>query len=171
MIWNLSEIYTCQKSFLQTYLRMKHFYKHIWVQQQLSVNDERLLAYMCIPQRLINCFSLVHLSCVNWISKAPTREPRRVKEKGIFPSLHASCCCLVTKSYTTLCNPMDYGVPGFPVLHYLPEFTQDLVHLVLLILYVLLYFLLEIFYFLIIDIINIDNMFPLSPFYHQILVV
>ena len=23
-----------------------------------------------------------------------------------------------------LCNPMDYSMPGFPVLHYLPEFAQ-----------------------------------------------
>ena len=27
----------------------------------------------------------------------------------------------------TLCHPMDCRVPGFPVLHYLPEFTQALV--------------------------------------------
>ena len=28
----------------------------------------------------------------------------------------------------TLCNPMDCSMPGFPVHHQLPEFTQTLVH-------------------------------------------
>ena len=28
----------------------------------------------------------------------------------------------------TFCNPMDCGTPGFPVLHYLPEFAQTHVH-------------------------------------------
>ena len=31
------------------------------------------------------------------------------------------CCCSVAQSCLTLCNPMDYNTPGFPVLHYLPE--------------------------------------------------
>ena len=29
------------------------------------------------------------------------------------------CCCLVTQSCLTLCNPMDYSTPGFPVHHHL----------------------------------------------------
>ena len=29
------------------------------------------------------------------------------------------CCCSVTQSCSTLCNPMDYSMPGFPVLHHL----------------------------------------------------
>ena len=36
------------------------------------------------------------------------------------------CCCSVAKSCPTLCNPMDCSTPGFPVLHYLPEFAQRL---------------------------------------------
>ena len=39
------------------------------------------------------------------------------------------CCCSVAKSCPTLCDPMDCSTPGFPVLHYLPEFTQTHVHL------------------------------------------
>ena len=30
------------------------------------------------------------------------------------------CCCSVTKSCLTLCEPMDCSTPGFPVLHYVP---------------------------------------------------
>ena len=37
-------------------------------------------------------------------------------------------CCSVGKSCTTLCNPMDCSMPGFPGLYYLPEFDQTLVH-------------------------------------------
>ena len=36
-------------------------------------------------------------------------------------------CCSVTKSCSTLCDPMDHSTPDFPV-HYLPEFAQIHVH-------------------------------------------
>ena len=38
------------------------------------------------------------------------------------------CCCSVAKSCMTICGPMDCSIPGFPVLHYLPEFAQIRVH-------------------------------------------
>ena len=38
------------------------------------------------------------------------------------------CCCSVTKSCLTLCNPMDCSMPGFPVLHYRLESGQTHVH-------------------------------------------
>ena len=34
------------------------------------------------------------------------------------------CYCTVAKSCPTLCNPMNYSISGFPVLHYLPEFAH-----------------------------------------------
>ena len=37
-------------------------------------------------------------------------------------------CSLVTKSSPTLCDPMDYSTPDFPVPHHLPEFAQVHVH-------------------------------------------
>ena len=36
--------------------------------------------------------------------------------------------CLVTQSCLTLFDPMDCSMPGFPVLHHLPELTQTHVH-------------------------------------------
>ena len=36
------------------------------------------------------------------------------------------CCCSVAKLCLTLCDPMDCSTPGFPVLHYLPEFAQTI---------------------------------------------
>ena len=44
-----------------------------------------------------------------------------------FPECH-TCCCSVAKLCPTLCDPMDCSTPGFPVLHYLPEFAQTHVH-------------------------------------------
>ena len=40
----------------------------------------------------------------------------------------SSCCCSVPKSCLTLCNLIDWSTPGFPVLHYLPEFAQAHIH-------------------------------------------
>ena len=34
------------------------------------------------------------------------------------------CCNSVSKLHLTLCNPMDYGTPGSPVLHYLLEVVK-----------------------------------------------
>ena len=47
-----------------------------------------------------------------------------------FPSLYGwviytySCCCSVAQSCPTLCDPMDCSMPGLPVPHHLPEFSQ-----------------------------------------------
>ena len=38
------------------------------------------------------------------------------------------CCCSVAKSCLTLFDPMGCSIPGFSVLHYLPEFAQTHVH-------------------------------------------
>ena len=37
-------------------------------------------------------------------------------------------CCSIDQSCPTLYNPMDCSTPGFPVLHYFPEFAQTHVH-------------------------------------------
>ena len=38
------------------------------------------------------------------------------------------CCCSVTQSCSTLCNPMDRSTLGLPVPHHLPKFAQVYVH-------------------------------------------
>ena len=37
-------------------------------------------------------------------------------------------CCSVTNLCPALCDPMGCSTPGFPVLHYFPEFAQTHVH-------------------------------------------
>ena len=46
--------------------------------------------------------------------------------KAIF--IQCSVLISVTQSRLTLCNPIDYSTPGFPVLHQLPEPTQIHIH-------------------------------------------
>ena len=46
------------------------------------------------------------------------------KELCLIPLL------LVSQSCPTLWDPMDYRVPGFPVLQYVPKFTETHIHLV-----------------------------------------
>ena len=36
--------------------------------------------------------------------------------------------CSVAQSWLTLCDSMDCSIPGFPVLHHLPELAQIHVH-------------------------------------------
>ena len=40
------------------------------------------------------------------------------------PSYKLPCCCSVAKLCLIFCDPMDCSMPGFPILHYLPEFAQ-----------------------------------------------
>ena len=47
------------------------------------------------------------------------------KLRGPFSSVQFSS---VTQSCPTLCNPMNRSMPGLPVHHQLPEFTQTHVH-------------------------------------------
>ena len=42
--------------------------------------------------------------------------------------LKTASCCWVAESCLTLCNPMDWNMPGVPVLHYFLEFAQTRVH-------------------------------------------
>ena len=42
--------------------------------------------------------------------------------------LSSDCCCSVTESCLTLCDPMNHRKPGLPVHHQFPVFTQTYVH-------------------------------------------
>ena len=44
--------------------------------------------------------------------------------KLCLPPILASCCCSITQPCPTLWSPMDFNMPAFPVLPYLPEFVQ-----------------------------------------------
>ena len=46
------------------------------------------------------------------------------EKRNKVPFLALNCCCSIAKSCPTLCDPMDYSIAGFPVLHCLLEFAQ-----------------------------------------------
>ena len=50
-----------------------------------------------------------------------------MRVKRSFPILWPICYSL-TKSYPTFLTPWDCSMPGFPIVHYLPEFAQTHVH-------------------------------------------
>ena len=57
------------------------------------------------------------------------RSPRSLQlERSLCKAMKTqwsqNCCCSVVQSYLTLCKPMDCSMPGLPVHHKLPEFTQ-----------------------------------------------
>ena len=60
---------------------------------------------------------LLRLHCCEWLL---ILWPQKVQVALLFSS--------VTQSCPTLCNPLECSKPGFPVLHYLPEFAQTHVY-------------------------------------------
>ena len=54
-----------------------------------------------------------------------TRKPTDLFENGQVSLVQFS---LVAQSCLTLCDPMDCSMPGLPLHHQLPEFTQTHVH-------------------------------------------
>ena len=58
-----------------------------------------------------------------------TKDRNDCKPHHCLLSPGTCCCgCSVAKLCLTLCDPMDYSMPGFPVLHHLPEFPQTHAH-------------------------------------------
>ena len=66
------------------------------------------------------------VTTVTYIDTAPAKFI--VMHDEIWIRLWKALCCSIAQSRPTLCNPMDCSTPGFPILHYLPEFAQTHVH-------------------------------------------
>ena len=49
-------------------------------------------------------------------------------QHSVFACLPSICCGSVTQLSPTLCDSVDYSMPGFPVLHHLQELAQTHVH-------------------------------------------
>ena len=74
-----------------------------------------------------------HLFCLlHWqvdFSTSTTWEAQELMGKvSAFKDDEWSSCCPLVRSCLTLCDPTNCSMPGFPVLHYLPEFAQTYVH-------------------------------------------
>ena len=65
-----------------------------------------------------------HIMVLHWRNKliaSHNQVFRRGNESG---GANWGSCCLVSQLCLTLCDPMDCSMPGFPVLHHLPELAQ-----------------------------------------------
>ena len=71
------------------------------------------------------CFSRIPLTLVNIIIRIPFHVNGFLV---LVQTSQLSQFSSVTQSCPTLCDPMDCSMPGFPVHHQLPEFTQTNVH-------------------------------------------
>ena len=98
-----------------TYIRNR-FASCLWNSSTPSVDKWGLL-----PEELVSIFSLHSSNCRLWASIAGC---------GHCSLLPPSGGHIVVRSLSPvwLCDPRDCSMPGFPVLHYLPEFAQIHVH-------------------------------------------
>ena len=63
---------------------------------------------------------------MNFLKLILTQTMTLLEIRGSYPLVF--CCCLVTKSCQTPCNPTSCSTPGHLVPHHLPEFAQVHVH-------------------------------------------
>ena len=66
----------------------------------------------------------------DWLRVRKTKKGQKKLDNhdGSTSRMLECCCCSVTQSCPTLCEPMDCSIPDFPVLHYLLKFAQTQVH-------------------------------------------
>ena len=73
-----------------------------------------------------------HQATSRSLTSEPLNRGTKMLNRGLqqeAPSLiYSNCFCSVAKLCLTLCDAMDCGMTGFPVLHCLLEFAQTHVH-------------------------------------------
>ena len=87
--------------------------------------DFKQISYLFPPQVQVekspSCLIIEHLPC----EKCETRLHGHTHKKITISSVQFSS---VAQLCLILCDPMNHSMPGLPVYHQLPEFTQILVH-------------------------------------------
>ena len=97
--------------------------------QCMKVKSESEVAQSCLTLRNpMNCSPPG--SSIHGISQARVLEWGAITKTLVIAETLGNhcCCCSVPKLCPTLCDSMDYSMPGFPILYYLPEFAQTHVH-------------------------------------------
>jgi len=109
------------------------------------------LLFNMLSSLVITCLPMSKHFFISWLQSpsAVILEPKKIKSatvSTVSPSichpwkkwkpqsfaLLTLCCCSVSKSHLTLCDPMNCSMPGFSLLHYLPEYAQTHVHWVVM---------------------------------------
>ena len=83
-----------------------------------------------LPMQNHNCQIKLYIFEPNWCLKAHDQMGfYHFRFCGLIPYFFLMYSSVqFTQSFPTLCNPMDCSMPGLPVHHQLPEFTQTHVH-------------------------------------------
>ena len=79
-------------------------------------------------KKIIANWSLLSTSKVDINDWVELYKSERTMSRGSTLLLCTHSCCAVMKLCLTLCNPINGSMPGFPVLHYLPEFARTHVY-------------------------------------------
>ena len=77
-----------------------------------------------IPYSLKTMLAIEYVAFLLFTTLAQIKKKNTLNKKWKY----GTHCCSVTQVCLTLCDPMDCSMSGFPVLHYLAEFAQTLVH-------------------------------------------
>ena len=93
--------------------------------QGIHSEETRIERDMCTPIFIAALFTMAR----TWKqSRCPLADEWIIKLWYIYTMEYSVQFSSVTQSCPTLCNPMDCSMPGLPVHHQLPEFTQTHVH-------------------------------------------
>ena len=79
-------------------------------------------------KKILECVIFVFLKCLRIKPSSYTFIKSPLFHIKFDAIKYCCCCCSITKLCLTLCDCMNCNTPGFPVLHYLPEFAQTHVH-------------------------------------------
>ena len=96
-------------------------YLGLW--KNVAGNQSLNTAWILLPS-----YNLIQ-NKIQILDSLPFLETLKPEQRNGWVVYHMTpCCCSVAQSCLTLCDPMDCSMPGFPVLHHLPEFAQTHIH-------------------------------------------
>ena len=81
--------------------------------------------HMCVQAESFKKYLRHHVSPLNFSAAISRNKYILLNNQKLS---HSWCCCSVAQSCSTLCDPVDCSMPGFPVHHQLLELAQTQVH-------------------------------------------
>ena len=118
---------------------------HNFMKNKETLRNERyIFIHFAAYQLLLLLFVFVLFFFISFLCKEVNGSPTTKKRFGLgkkhvdyikllFAHIYYICslepiCCSLTQLCLTLCDPMDYSMPGIPILHHFSELVQTEVH-------------------------------------------